>query len=653
LHYPLTRGKGMAAGWGIMAGRQPSFSKSGQRLFFGTAPLPAEDKKSKTDKNLEKVKVDIWHYKDPLLQPMQLLQTGKDQARTYLAMVEPGKGQIIQLGTKDVPDVVVGGDGDGDVAVGSTDLAYRHLLSWDYPGYHDVFLIDAKSGSRQKVLTKVQGFTSLSPGGKYLTWWDGAKRAWFALSVKDKKTIHLTKLLPCAVHNELHDVPATPPPYGMAGWVKDDKACLIYDGYDIWAVDPESVLPPVCVTEQFGRKNHLRFRYEKLDPKEKAIDPNQPMLLAAFNLKTKATGYYLDQVSSNQPPQKLICVDEYMDIKAKAKAANKLLVTRSTFSKFPDLWVCDAKLQGLKQVSHANPQQKDYTWGKAELMEWTSLDGVQLNGLLYKPDNFDAKKQYPLLVYFYERNSENLHKHYVPAPSRSIINISFYVSRGYVVFVPDIPYKIGHPGQSCLNAVLPGVTALIKQGFVHPKKIGVQGHSWGGYQVAYLVTKTKLFAAAESGAPVSNMTSAYGGIRWSTGMSRMFQYEKSQSRIGGTLWNAQQKFLENSPLFWADQITTPLLILHNDKDGAVPWYQGIELFVALRRLDRPCWMLNYNGEDHGILKRENSIDFSIRMQQFFDHYLKGDPPPVWLANGVPATQKGKTLGLDLVTPDGK
>jgi dipeptidyl aminopeptidase/acylaminoacyl peptidase len=218
-----------------------------------------------------------------------------------------------------------------------------------------------------------------------------------------------------------------------------------------------------------------------------------------------------------------------------------------------------------------------------------------------------------------------------------------------VVFVPDVVYRTGYPGQSALDCVVPGVLELIRRGFVDPERVGVQGHSWGGYQIAYLVTKTNVFRAAAAGAPVANMTSAYGGIRWESGMSRMFQYERTQSRIGRTLWDAPLRYLENSPLFWADRIETPLLILHNDNDGAVPWYQGIELFTAMRRLRKPAWLVNYNGEPHWPLPYPKRRDWNIRMQQFFDHYLMGAPEPEWLAKGVPATEKGRTLGLELVT----
>jgi dipeptidyl aminopeptidase/acylaminoacyl peptidase len=269
--------------------------------------------------------------------------------------------------------------------------------------------------------------------------------------------------------------------------------------------------------------------------------------------------------------------------------------------------------------------------------------------VLYKPEGFDPSRKYPMMVYFYERLSDNLHNYVIPAAGSSSINISFYVSRGYLVFTPDIPYEIGYPGESALKAVVPGVLSLVDEGFVDEDAIGVQGHSWGGYQIAYLVTKTNVFKAAEAGAPVANMTSAYGGIRWGTGMSRMFQYEKTQSRLGGSLWETPVRYIENSPLFWADKVETPVLMMHNDEDGAVPWYQGIEYFVALRRLNKPVWMLNYNGEDHGLRQEHNQKDWAIRMQQFFDHYLKGDPAPVWMTEGVPAILKGWTLGLELVT----
>jgi len=221
-----------------------------------------------------------------------------------------------------------------------------------------------------------------------------------------------------------------------------------------------------------------------------------------------------------------------------------------------------------------------------------------------------------------------------------VISFPFYNSNGYAVFIPDIVYREGYPGQSAYDCIMAGVDQVLKQfPFIDSTHMGIQGQSWGGYQVAWLVTRTDRFVAAMAGAPVSNMTSAYGGIRWSSGMVREFQYERTQSRIGDNLWNAFDLYVENSPLFGVPNIETPLLIMSNDGDGAVPWYQGIEFFTALRRLDKPAWLLNYNSDAHNLMKWPNRVDLSKRMFEFFEHYLKGKDMPEWMEFGVPAIEK--------------
>jgi dipeptidyl aminopeptidase/acylaminoacyl peptidase len=292
---------------------------------------------------------------------------------------------------------------------------------------------------------------------------------------------------------------------------------------------------------------------------------------------------------------------------------------------------------------------KDYNWGTVSLYKWKTRNGFESEGILYKPEDFDSTKKYPMLVYFYETHSEGLYNYLAPQPSRSTINIPYFVSNGYLVFTPDIHYTIGHPGQSALDCIVPGVELLCKNSWVDKDNIGIQGQSWGGYQVAYMVTRPEVFKwkAAGAGAPVANMTSAYGGIRWGSGMVRQFQYEDTQSRIGKTLWEGLDLYLENSPLFHADKVQTPLLIMSNDKDDAVPWYQGIEYFTALKRLGKTAWLLQYNDEYHNLRERVSAKDLTIRLQQFFDHYLKGKPMPVWMKTGVPATMKGIDWGFDL------
>jgi dipeptidyl aminopeptidase/acylaminoacyl peptidase len=636
---------GVPAGWTVSEHRDPSFSRSGERLYFGTAPWqePAPEDSTPED---EKIDVDIWHWQDAELQPMQLLRVNRERRRTYLAVAHLDDDRIVQLGDSTVEDVRLPDGGDGAFGVGIDDRAYRIRSSWDSPGWSDLYTVDLESGAKVLLLQETQARPDLSAGGRYVYWWDYQQRVGVTHDLQRGITLTATADIPHPLYDEEDDHPMPPSPYGMAGWTDDDREVLVYDRYDIWAVDPTGQRAPRNLTDGVGRRDSMRFRVVDLDREREEIGVDEPLLLSAFDYRSKAAGFYRDRIQGDGVPEQLLWMDRRFSTPRKADDADLLLYTRESIEEFPNLWVADLDLDGARQLSDANPQQSEYVWATVEQIEWISADGTPLAGLLYKPSNFDAAMKYPMMVYFYERNSNGMHAHSPPIPHRSVIRPTFYASRGYIVFIPDIVYRIGYPGQSALDAVMPGVLEVVKRGFVDPERIGVQGHSWGGYQIAYMVTKTNLFRAAGAGAPVSNMTSAYGGIRWGSGMSRMFQYERTQSRLGGSLWEAPLRYLENSPLFWVDRIETPLLILHNDNDGAVPWYQGIELFVAMRRLGKPAWMVNYNGEPHWPLPYPKRRDWNIRMQQFFDHYLKDAPAPRWMVEGVPAIEKGETLGLE-------
>ena len=673
--------EGVPSGWWISSKSNPYFSEHGRRMFFFTSPIPdtvikerekAEngeiEESEEQSEDEKKAKLDIWHWQDPLLQPQQLLEAEREKNRSYVAVFDLHKKKVMQLADKDLPSISIDRRSSSDLAVGISDLPYRKELSWDRPGLQNTHLIHLETGERSMILEKSRAKGSLSPEGKYITWFDPENRQWYAASTGDDRTpVNISKGIEFPLQNELHDTPSLPSSYGSAGWLKEDAAFLIYDRFDIWQLDPQGINPPLCLTEGQGRDQSIRFRFVQLDDDARAIDPNTDMILSAFNEASKASGYYVIRAeikneitsdalknSADVNPSRLsplMMLNESIGQLKKARDTDDVAFRRNTFRRCPDIWSSTTEFKKINRISDINPHQDEYKWGDVELIQWKASNGQMLDGLLYKPDDFDPTKKHPLLVYFYERRSDNLHSYYAPAAGRSIINFSFYVSRGYVLFVPDIPYQTGEPGPSAVNSVVSGTQAVVDMGFIDEKRIGMQGHSWGGYQAAYLVTKTDMFACAEAGAPVSNMTSAYGGIRWGTGLSRMFQYERTQSRIGDTLWNARDKYIENSPLFSADKINTPLLILHNDEDGAVPWYQGIELFVAMRRLEKPAWLLNYNGDPHWVMGNENRRDFAVRMQQFFDHYLKGVPEPEWMAVGVPAVDKGENFGLELLEPE--
>jgi dipeptidyl aminopeptidase/acylaminoacyl peptidase len=627
-----------------------SFSDKATRVFFNTQSKPAEEEKKDETPEDERVVVDIWHWQDERMMPQQLLQATAERNRSYQAVVHLDSGRIVPLETEAMRSVTVGEKGDGRWAIGRDDKPYRILVSWD-TSYSDIYLIDVTTGERTKLYEKVQGGMSFSPGGRYLFGYNMSTGELLAYDLATRTQTDLAKRIPHPIVNELFDNPGNPGIYGIAGWTKDDGRVLVYDQFDIWSVDPSGKAASVNVTGGYGRVAQMRFRYVRIDPEEEYIDPSKPAYFTAFDTRTKHGGYAWGSVGAPQTPRQVVLQPKSFGSLAKAKNADVVTFTQQCFVEFPDVWVAEnLNFQNPRKLSNANPQQAEYNWGTAELFTWTSLDGERLQGLLIKPEDFDPAKKYPMIAYFYERSSDGLYSYRTPAPSASTVNLSMYASNGYVMFVPDIPYKIGYPGESAVNAIMPGVTAILDRGFVDPKRVGVQGQSWGGYQTAYLITESNLFAAACAGAPVANMLSAYGGIRWGSGLVRQMQYEKGQSRIDGSIWQQPMRYIENSPLFFLDKVQTPLLIMHNDKDGAVPWYQGIELYAGLRRLGKPVWLVNYNNEDHNLVQRHNRKDWSVRMQQFFDHYLKGAPAPRWLVDGLPATEKGRSMGFDLV-PD--
>ncbi|MFD2247279.1 prolyl oligopeptidase family serine peptidase [Pontibacter ruber] len=643
-----TLSKGMPKDWMVSEHGNLKFSEDGKRLFFGTFPRPTRYEKDTTKLEEEKVSLDIWTYKDPLIQPMQLKQLDKELKRSFLALYDLKGKKMQQLASLEMPDVYLDAYGQADVALGVSDEKYKMTIGYDTPTKKDAYLIDLKKGTKKQVLNETRGLPQLSPMGEFVYWYEPTDSSWHTVSVKGGTKKNLTKSIGVPFFEEDNDMPMLPGSYDMAGWVEKDSYLLVYDRYDIWKLDPSGKKAPVNLTDKYGRTNKLRLRYEQLDPEQKFIPENATLYLSAFNYTDKSYGFFRDFVSKATQPEKLVMTpNSYLSLK-KAKNENRFTFRKGSYREYTDLYSADQSFANAEKLSNANPQINEYLWGNVELVNWKSTDGKPLEGLLFKPDNFDPKKKYPMLVYFYERSSDGLHQHRTPAPSASTINIPYYVSNDYLVFVPDIVYTDGYPGESAMDCIIPGVQTLVAQGFVDDKRMALQGQSWGGYQIAYMVTRTNMFRAAMAGAPVSNMTSAYGGIRWGTGLSRQFQYERTQSRIGGTLWEKPMQYIENSPLFFADRVKTPLLIMHNDQDGAVPWYQGIEYFMALRRLNKPVWMLVYNGEDHNLVQRKNRKDLSVRMSQFFDHYLKGAPAPKWMQQGVPSTVKGKEYGFELI-----
>lgn len=638
--------KGLPEGWIFTTNASPSFSKSGNRIIVGSAPKQAP--KDTTIVDFEMAKLDIWSWHDPLVAPQQLVQLNRELNRTYMGVILPSvPNEYNLLANEDMPSCVISDERDGRYALLYSNIPYLLETQWDLSPKNDVWIYDFETDKITEVGKALKGWPSLSASGNYLTWWNGEEKNWFAYENSTGETINLTENIGVNFWDEMHDSPSLPGSYGLGAWGENDDFVLINDAYDIWRIDLSGDKSPINITQSAGRKDSITLRYINTDSDKKYIESKDVLLLSAFDNVSKEKGYYTLKQKGRNPLERRVMDKFNFTSLVKAKGADTYLFQKSNFETSPNLSVTKNLWKTENTFTDINPQMSEYNWGTAELMDWTAFDGRPLQGIVYKPEDFDPNKKYPVMIYFYDRHSDNLYNYHTPAPSRSIINISFFVSRGYIVFSPDIFYNVGHPGDDAYNCVVSGAEALAKNSWVDKDNMAIQGQSWGGYQVSHLITRTDMFKAAGAGAPVSNMTSAYGGIRWESGRSRQYQYEKTQSRIGATLMDSLDLYIENSPLFFVDKVNTPLLIMHNDNDGAVPWYQGIEYFMALRRLYKPVWLLQYNGEAHNLIHRPNTKDLSIRMQQFFDHYLKGDPAPSWMKNGLPATEKGKSWGYEL------
>ncbi|EIM76801.1 peptidase S9 prolyl oligopeptidase active site domain-containing protein [Nitritalea halalkaliphila LW7] len=549
----------------------PYFSKDEKRLHFGVL----EDYKTfayeedTTILDEDRVKLDIWGWQDAEIQPMQLRNARREANKTFLAGYSIKDKRLYQIGEGELNSVAASRNATHPFGIATDDSPYRRSYSWDIQIGRDVYLVNLETGAKTLIGKNMSGVPQLSPTGNFAAWYDSRDSAWYGYEVKTGTIRALTKDLDVAFYNELHDSPSLPGSYGSGGWAEKDGGFIVYDKYDMWLLDPSGRQAPVNITKGEGRQKMLTFRRLSIEKEEEGFSMKTPMYLSAFHETKKDNGFYrLDAAKKASPQEILMSPHRYVGF-AKAEEAEVYTVRRSTYQEFPNIYLTDANLQRMEQVTDANPWQTGIKWGSVELVDYVANDGSPLQGLLFKPEDFDANKKYPMMVYFYERNSDGLHSYRSPAPSASTVNIPYFVSNDYLVFVPDIKYELGLPGPSAFNCIIPGVQTVAAKGFVDTDNMAIQGQSWGGYQVAYLITQTNMFKAAGSGAPVVNMTSAYGGIRWGTGMSRMFQYEQTQSRIGGTLWEKPLYYIENSPLFYMDRVNTPVLIMHNDEDGAV------------------------------------------------------------------------------------
>jgi dipeptidyl aminopeptidase/acylaminoacyl peptidase len=633
-----TTAKRPADGWIIPFKNELNWTKDGERLFFGLKPAndtaEKEVKAKYNDSNfynidtiLKETELDVWHWNDPRIKSNQKIWWKSNKDNVFLSVFQIDAGSWTQLADTSLPNILF--TENPNVTIGYNDIPYLKEITWS-GNFKDLYAVELNTGKRRLVVEKLTEDAILSPNGNYIAYFKD--KDWFSYNCKTDSTANLTKsIVKIPFYDIDYDQPSDAPSYGFAGWIEGDKALLIYDKYDIWKFF-SSEEGYINMTAADGRINNIRYRILNLDPDKKYFSNRDDIIVSGFNDITKTQG--VSRISLNiLGPERIKYEENKISVIAKAKSKLKFLFFKQKYDMFPDVWVSDSTFSFQLQVSDVHPELKDYNFGKTELVSWVNSKGDSLRGWVIKPETMEQGKKYPMLVYFYDKMSDLYNSFFTPKMNHRPC-YPIYTGKNYVIFHPDIKYQPGNPGFDATDCILTGVRNILKQDYVDSNAIGIQGHSWGGYQTAFIITQTNLFKAASAGAPVGNMTSAYSGLRYGTGLARQFQYEKEQSRIGGTLWDSLSNYIRNSMVFNADKIKTPFLIMFGDEDPAVPWQQGIEIYLTMRRLNKQCVFLEYRGEPHWPEKYPDRLDYAIKMMEFYDHYLLGKPAPDWLTKGI-------------------
>lgn len=643
---PLTDDNAQEIDSNLQIGEIAEFCKSDPCLFFTLKD------KSLPIKKPGEVMVDVWSYTDPKLQSQQLNEIG---IRNFVAIIHLNNRHIVRLQQEDES---IAWKTDKVVCV-SHIKGDENESHWNRLAQNTAYLINTFNGQKEKLRDNTNLFFFMpSPKGLYTVGLEYYRwgKDFYSYDLKENKARNLTACLPVLEYNFMNsedDCPYFSESRGLAfaAWLANAKGLLIYDEFDIWLLDPSSKNLPVNLTNGYGRQHNIEFRLAEPEYQNRTIPNKGLLIISAFNRADKTTGFFSINMDKKEDPKMLTMGPYTYELSnssneqnlGNARNANKFLIKRSSTDQSPNYFLTK-DFREFKSISRLYPEKK-YNWITSELVSFQTLDNYQEQGVLYKPENFDPRKKYPLLIHFYERKSRELHAYHIPALSPGDLDIPWFVSHGYVVFTPDIRYVIGNPGESAYNSVVSSTDQLADSSWVDVKKMGIQGHSFGGFETNYIITRTNKFAAAVSSAGFTNLISFYGGLLDQT-ISAQYFMEVWQLRMGATMWEKQDLYIKNSPVFQADKIKSPLLIISNKNDIRVPFSQGLELFNALRRLGKRVWMLQYDDGVHGV-RGKAYIDYLLRMTQFFDHYLKNASPAKWMTRGIPARLKGIDNGFDL------
>lgn len=629
----------------ISSNRRLEWSDDRKMIFFGIHDMErkedakekgesksddakGEKKSGKGDDDSEVAELVIWHWEDKRLQSQQQVQESRDKNRFDLCVYHVDKDEVMRLGDDEIENVSV--SRPHKFAIGTSDEKYRRFGNMEGTDLSDIYTIDLATGKRKLVLEGAQYVFDVSPNGNLLLYYKNEGH-YFIYNMSKSTHTNVTKDVAAVFYDIEDDHNVVKPPRRPIDWTTDGDHILLSDGFDIWKVAADGSGGKNLTVD--GNEKQIRYRFPfRFDPDVMGVDLSKPVYISTYGEWTKKSGFC--RLSPGETGVEMLLWDD-ASFGGISKLEDHEIYTYSRGShEDPDNnYVGGPDLKDAVQLTDSNRQQANFKWSSGvQLVDYQNSDGVKLQGALHLPADYIEGKKYPTIVLMYEKLSQTANRY--GAPRTGGLSTSIYNSKGYAVFNPDIVFKVNDPGMSSVDCILAGLDAAIETGVVDPDRVGIHGHSWGGYQTAFMITQTDRFKAAVAGAPLTNMISMYSSIYWNSGSPNQPIFERSQGRFSSGYWDNLEAYARNSPVYHAKNVKTPLLLLHNDKDGAVDWNQGIEYFNTLRRLDKPVVMLQYKGENHGLRVPANRKDYSHRMLDFFDHHLKGEDAATWWSDGI-------------------
>jgi dipeptidyl aminopeptidase/acylaminoacyl peptidase len=629
---------GFPAATRIVDFRALSWTNDGKYVLFGVQEWVAKEKpdSAKNGDEPEKPGVEIWHARDVDILPEQKVRAQRDRQQNYLTAWDPKANRFVEIGNDLTEQATVARASSQVLAMDQTPYERERMFG---PVYNDVYVVNMDNGERTRVKERAEqlfGVPQISPTGKYVLYLENDH--YWVYDIAKKTHTNITRDVQTSfIDSEDDHTVAQKPPHGVGAWTPDDRAILLYDKFDVWEIAPDGSRA-TRLTD--GTADEVRHRLVRLDFDEDFIDPSQPTYVALYGEKTKKYGY--GRLQRGKPVTRDVWMDASVTRIAKADDADVFAYTVGTFSDAPNYFVGGPDLSGARQVTELNPFQGDFAWGRTELVDFANKQGQPLQASLHYPANYEPGRKYPMIVYIYEIRSNAIHQYYAPS-ERNAYNPTNWTQQGYFVLQPDIVYRDRDPGLSAVDAIEPAVDRMIATGMIDETKVGLIGHSWGGYQTAFVSTVSKKFAAGVAGAPLTELASMYLSVYWNSGGTDARIFEISQGRMEVPPWKDLDAYTRNSAVWNIEKMETPLLVTFGDKDGAVDWHQGIVMYNAARRENKDLVMLVYEGENHGLAQKPNQIDYQRRVMEWFNHYLKGDPAPDWIQTGVKFLDKDKEL----------